>query len=603
MDRIAKAGLFTLIFWLPSFLPAPTLQEEPEAAVYTVSFPSPEEHLARIEASLPTGGEDAVQVMMPVWSPGYYRVEDHAAQVRDLTARTQDGRALAVERIRPNRWRVESDGAPRVVLTYALLCARYFVTTNWVSPELGVLNGPATFITRVGDAGRPQEVRLDLPPSWPTAATGLPPAPDGHPYHYRTESYDALVDAPIVAGDLAIHEFDVAGVPHYLVDAGAPEGWDGETAARDLRAIVQQTLPLWGELPYAKYVFLNVFRRGAGGLEHGNSTLLTTSPERVSTEQGYDRWLGFAAHEYVHALNVKRLRPVELGPFDYEAPPRTPSLWLAEGVTSYLADLAVTRAGLTSADDFLASLSGTIGELQESPGRLLQTLEQSSLEVWSNSNSGVGAAPTTVSYYVKGEVVGFLLDARVRSASGGRRSLDDVIRVAYRRYGGRRGYTPEEFRAVAEEVAGVDLGEWFRRALASTEELDYSEALDWFGLTFDADGSWNLGVSDGASPEQTAHLRALTRTAGGAAELEYRRSRPTPRSDHGRADEGPADLGGPAPGRRPSTTLLAEPAWGRPAPLDAQGTRRQRRRRGGGARRSRRRQAGPAAEAPGAPPS
>jgi M61 glycyl aminopeptidase/Peptidase M61 N-terminal domain len=350
--------------------------------------------------------------MMPVWSPGYYRVEDYAAQVSDLSARRPDGKALTVERVPPNRWRIDTGGASRVVLTYRLLCTRYFVTTNWVSPGMGVLNGPATFITVAGDRGRPQEVRLELPPEWPRVATGLEELPDSgaHAYRaedygahaYRAEDYAALVDDPILAGSLAVHEFAVEGVPHALVDVGAPDGWDGEKVADDLRRIVGQTLPLWGELPYKKYVFLNVFWRGGGGLEHRGSTLLTTNPDRVATPEGYRRWLSFAAHEYVHALNVKRLRPVELGPFDYEKPPRTASLWLAEGVTSYLADVAVARAGLLDLDAFLASMSGAIRDLQGAPGRLLQTVEQSSLEVWTNSNSGEGAAATTVSYYMKG---------------------------------------------------------------------------------------------------------------------------------------------------------------------------------------------------------
>ncbi|MCG6957824.1 MAG: hypothetical protein LJF04_17680 [Gemmatimonadetes bacterium] len=490
----------------------PARSQAVEPAVYEVSFPSPEEHIAAIEATLPTRAQPAVEVMIPIWSPGYYRVEDYAAQVHDLTAHGPEGQVLDVRRIPPNRWRIGAGGMSRIVLSYRLSCTRYFVTTNWVSPELGVLNGPATFITLVGDAKRPQQVHLELPPSWPRVATGLAAAPDGNPHHYQARDYDELVDAPILAGNLQIHEFVVQGVPHYLADAGAPEAWDGDKVAADLGRIVEQTLPLWGKLPYAKYVFLNVFRPGAGGLEHGNSTLLTTRPERAATKRAYDGWLGLAAHEYMHALNVKRLRPVELGPFDYEVPPRTSSLWLAEGVTSYLANLAVARAGLTGVDDFLASLSGTIRQLQESPGRLLQTLEQSSLEVWSNSNSGVGAAPTTVSYYVKGEVVGFLLDARARAATGGRRSLDDVMHAAYLRYGGERGYTPKEFCAVAEEVAGPDLEAWFRKAIASTEELDYSEALEWFGVRFVADGTWSLAVRADATADQAADLRDLLRS-------------------------------------------------------------------------------------------
>jgi len=337
----------------------------------------------------------------------------------------------------------------------------------------------------------------------------LDPSPDGIPNHFRADDYDVLADSPIVAGDLTVTSFQVAGVPHLLVDVGDREAWDSERAAEDLRHIVQESLPLWGEIPYPRYVFLNVFRRGGGGLEHGNSTLLTTEADAMATPKSYRRWLAFAAHEYFHAFNVKRLRPVELGPFDSQNPPRTPSLWISEGLTSYFANLFVVRAGLFTLEEYLTSLSGRIADLQSSPGRLLQSLEQSSLEVWTNSNSGVGAAPTTVSCYVKGEVVGFLLDAHIQRLTDGRRSFQDVMRVAYQRYGGERGFEPEEFLAIAEETAGGELRGWFHSVWATTEELDCTEALDRHGLRFAGDGPWTLQVRDDASAVQRSLFATL----------------------------------------------------------------------------------------------
>jgi len=514
-DRMIAALLLccTAPLGLRSAVAQVTPAAGPQPIVYTIRVPSPEAQIAAIEASLPTEGRAVIDVMMPIWSPGFYRIEDYAEQVRNVSACTAGGGALEVERTRANRWRIVTGGASRVVLSYELICVGRSVTTNWVSAELGVLNGPATFITLADSGRRPHEVRLELPASWEDAATGLGAAPDGEPHHYRADDYDTLVDAPIIAGDLSTHEFVVDGVPHYLVDVGPRGAWDGARAARDLERIVEQTLPLWGRLPYERYVFLNVFRRGGGGLEHANSTLLTANAERLATESGYRRWLSFVAHEYFHAFNVKRLRPVELGPFDYEEGPRTASLWQAEGLTSYYAELFLARAGLGDAADLLAALSRTIRRLQSSPGRLLETLEGSSLNVWTNSLSGVGAGETTVSYYDKGMVVGFLLDARIRHATGGRKSLDDVMRLAYARYGGARGFTPDEFRATAEEVAGVDLRDWFRRALATTEELDYVEALDWYGLLFAPDGSWTLEIREDATEAQRARLRALSAPA------------------------------------------------------------------------------------------
>ena len=486
----------------------------PEPIVYTVRFPSLETQVAEIEATVPTEGRASVDLMMAVWSPGFYRVEDYAGKVASLSAHAPDGAALAVERPAGNRWRIDTGGHRSVVVTYRLSATGRSVTTNWVGPDYAVLNGPATFITLAGSTARPHEVRLELPPGWARSMTGLDPAPDGLPHHYRAPDFDTLADSPIVAGNPVVSEFDVEGTRHLLVDIGERGEWNSASAADKLARIVAEVAREWGGLPFERYVFLNVFRRGGGGLEHLNSTLLTSSPNPAA--EPTLRWLKFAAHEYVHALNVKRLRPVELGPFDYERPPTTGSLWISEGLTTYYGDLAVARSGVGSLEDLLAGTSSRIRQLQASPGRLVQTLEQSSLGVWTNSTSGVGTDPaTTVSYYVKGAVVGLLLDARIRRLTGDAKSLDDAMRLALERFGGERGFTPEEFEATAAEVAGADLGGWFAHAIRSTAELDYGEMLDWWGLRFaeadpdDPATAWALEVRPDATGEQRRHLEHL----------------------------------------------------------------------------------------------
>ena len=330
---------------------------------------------------------------------------------------------------------------------------------------------------------------------------------------YRAADYDQLVDSPILAGPLDVHEFRVRGARHDLVDVGDTAGFDGRRAASDLGRIVAQNARFWGGLPYHHYVFLNVFRRGGGGLEHASSTLLTANAARTRDPRGYLGWLSFVSHEYLHAYNVKRLRPVELGPFDYEHAVPTSGLWIAEGLTSYFGDLMIARAGLAGPDWWLGEMSSEIRQLQNTPGRLVQTLTQSSLDAWNSENSGVGMdRSNTISYYTKGEVVGLLLDAHIRHLTGGRRSLDDVMRLAYRRYAGAHGFTAAQFQATASEVAGTDLGPWLHRALDTTDELDYAELLDTYGLRFGAaegPDRWTLEPSAGATPRQRAELRAL----------------------------------------------------------------------------------------------
>lgn len=491
-----------------------TRAERKPAISYTVSFPDLAAHSATIVARIPTGGQSPVNLMMAIWSPGYYKVENYADRVSDLSARTASGDSLGVEHVAENRWRVVTRGSPEVVVTYRVVAGQRSVTTDWVGDSLIVINGAPTFVTIADTVHRPAEVTLDLPAGW-RAATSLDTVPDGARDHYRAVSYDELVDSPIVAGgNLRFRSFTVGGSQHTIADAGEIDGWDSDRAAHDIARIVQEVRRFWGTLPYRRYVFLNVFRRGGGGLEHCNSTLLTSSASRYSTPSAYVGWLNFVSHEYFHAINVKRLRPIELGPFDYEGAPKTPSLWISEGLTTYYGDLMVARSGLAGAPEFLNWMSALIGQLQNTPGRLVQTLSASSLDVWNSENSAVGMdKATTVSYYTKGPIVGLLLDARIRRLTAGRRSLDDAMRLAYKRYAGAHGFTPEQFRAVASLVAGANLEAFFHRALDTTEELDYTEMLNWYGLRFaggdDPASRWKLAVRSDATPAQRAHLTAL----------------------------------------------------------------------------------------------
>src|SRR5262245_940872 len=512
MTQIRKSLLLAVVVSIALAAPTRLEAQKLEPIAYTVRIPAPDSHFVEVEAAIPTAKRPSIELMMPIWSPGYYRVEDYAAQVSDVAAKSPDGKTLSIEKTDKNHWRLDTGGAASVQLSYRVFCNQRSVTTNEVTASYAVLNGAPTFITIAERARRPHEVRIELPAGWTRAMTGLADAPDRKPNHFRAADFETLVDSPILLGDLGVHEFVVSGKRHYIVSVGNTEGWDGDTATRDLQTFVEESQRFWGFLPYDKYLFLLMFRQGGGGLEHKNSNLSTvvarTPPERR-------RWpsLGLLAHEYFHLFNVKRLRPVELGRFDFDKQPTTGSLWMAEGVTSYYSGLLMTRSGLQTPDEYLSSLSSLIGNLQNSPGRLLQSVEQSSLEVWNNSNSGVNPAATTVSYYNKGNVLGLLLDAKIRRATNGERSFDDVMKAAYRRYSGLRGFTADQFRETAEEIAGIDLKDWFRNSVSSVEELDYADLLECFGLQFTASeqqppGAWKLVVRDDATAAQKRNLEA-----------------------------------------------------------------------------------------------
>ncbi|HEX9365072.1 MAG TPA: PDZ domain-containing protein [Vicinamibacterales bacterium] len=463
---------------------APAGAQTREAIRYTLRFPAPQTNYVEVEALVPTDGRPSVDLMMAVWTPGSYLVREYERNLEAVRA-TSGALALPIEKTTKNRWRVTTGGARELTMTYRVYSHELTVRNNWVDADFAMLNGAQTYLTLVESGARPHDVRLELPAAWKTSVTGMPGAPDNAPNHYRAPDYDTLVDCPIVTGNPAIHRFTVDGTPHLLVDVGEGGVFDGDRAVRDLERIVEVDRQFWGSLPYETYVFFNLLVGASGGLEHKSSVMMMASRWDTGTRAKYVAWLSLASHEYFHLWNVKRLRPIELGPFDYEHETYPRSLWISEGLTDYYADVQLSRAGLYTPDEYLHELSNAIRTLQTTPARLTQTVETASFDAWIKQyRPDDNTVNSTISYYTKGAVIGFVLDARIRAATGDAKSLDDVMRLAFARYSGARGFTPDDFRKAASEVAGTDLGPWFTRALESTDELDYGSALEWLGLRF-----------------------------------------------------------------------------------------------------------------------
>jgi predicted metalloprotease with PDZ domain len=457
-----------------------------EVVQHTLRFADAASHALDVESVMPTGGADPLVVSMAVWTPGSYLVREYSRHVEGLTAHTPAGDTLPVEKVAKNRWSVAAAGQQAIVLRYRLYGREMSVRTNWIESGMAVMNGAPTFMRPVG-ADRAHTVRLELPDGWADAVTGLDPHPDGAPHHYLAADYDELVDSPIIAGSPTVSPFEIGGVPYRLatLDLGPvdPELWDQAKAVSDLRRLVETQLRFWGSTPHARYDFLNVLAEAWGGLEHLDSTLVMTTRWVMRDRDAYTNWLRLMSHEFFHTWNVKRLRPKALGPFDYETENHTRSLWIAEGVTSYYDALLVRRAGLMTTDEFLETLSKKVKSLQTTPGRAVRSLSESSFDAWIKFyRRDENSVNTDVSYYTKGAIVAWLLDARIREASG--RTLDDVLRIAYESHSGERGFTPEEFRQIVDQVAEAGLGPWLAHAVDGTGELDYAPALQHFGLRF-----------------------------------------------------------------------------------------------------------------------
>ncbi|MEM7232832.1 MAG: PDZ domain-containing protein [Planctomycetota bacterium] len=462
---------------------------------YNVRFPDAARNFAEISASFPVPDASRVELSMAVWTPGSYLIREysrHLDRVRARTSGTPEGSSqeLPIRKLSKNRWEVECGDAKRITVDYRVFGHEMSVRANWIEEGFALINGAPTFLTLTEDlmtdspVDRVHEIEISLPEGWETVVTSLP-AVDAESTRFRAANFDELVDSPFLAGCPHVDEFEAGDRNHVVAHEGGGGIWDEEASSRDVAKIVETQQAFWGTVPYERYVFFNLITESGGGLEHKDNCVLMTSRWKYRRRESYLDWLGLVSHEFFHTWNVKRLRPIELGPFDYENENYSRSLWVAEGVTNYYTDMLVLRAGLCSETEYLEKLSKFFERLHRTPGRLEQTLEESSFDAWiklyrpdeNSANSGI-------SYYVKGAVVAFLLDVEIKRHTEDAKCLDDVLRESFQRYSGDRGFQGEEFCALASEIAEHDLTSWFDRALRSTEDLSYEGALDYLGLRF-----------------------------------------------------------------------------------------------------------------------
>jgi predicted metalloprotease with PDZ domain len=450
---------------------------------YTLRFPAPATHYVEVEAAFPTAGRPEVEVYMATWTPGSYLIREYERHVEAVTA-TAGSRAVPVAKSTKNRWKITTGGAPTVTVRYKVYSREMTVRNNWVEAGFAMLNGAPTFLTLVERAARPHEVRVELPAAWKRVETPLVPV-SGAANTFRAPDFDTIIDSPIIIGNPVTREFTVDGKKHVVLFEGDAALIDADKVAADVQKIVNAGKSIMGSLPYPHYYFLSMVTESSGALEHKNSYLGMTNRFATRTHAAYMAFLGTLAHEYFHAWNVKRLRPVELGPFDYENENYVKTLWVAEGFTDYYADILPKRAGIETRDEFLDGISNQIEQVQTIPGRLVTPVNMASFDTWIKQyRPDENTANMSVNYYPKGAVIAFLLDAKIRKATNGARSLDTGMQWAMQRYSGDKGYTPDQFYAVMSEAAGTDLKGWFARTAESTDELDYTEALDYYGLRF-----------------------------------------------------------------------------------------------------------------------
>jgi len=420
------------------------------------------------------------RLVIPNWAPGAYRLMDSWQNIRDVVALNVAGDSLHIQQDSPISWVIEPKGAARIMVRYT---AGLRDSDQWRRPNnrwflrssSGVVDGPRTFMYLDGWKQAPATVTFQVPAGW-RVATGLTPTTIDSTT-YAAPNYDVLIDSPVLLGQFLTYQFSAAGTPHRaVVDLGGGRAYAPGVFVDMLQRISTTAIGIFGAAPYTDYTYIFVGGRG-GGLEHLNSTTIGVTTETLAR---YPRGAeSVSAHEFFHAWNVKLIRPVELGPFDYEHEVRTVNLWWSEGVTDYYADVILARAGLDSPDDFARGLATSIGNYRSNPARLVISPERSSWTVWDSpavNNSDV------ISYYLQGELLGFLLDLAIRDSTDNAKSLDDVMRYLLAHYAGERGFTRDDLVASVRSATGRNFEEFWRRYVSGASEIpwdDYVGAAGW----------------------------------------------------------------------------------------------------------------------------
>lgn len=524
-------------------------------ARYQISFPRPGSHLVHVRLEF-TAGSDC-RVWMPAWTPGSYLVREYARNVRELAA-TVDGVSVAALKRSKDTWDLPARPGQAVVLDYTIYAHELSVRTAHHDATHAFLH-PAQIFLLPDSAHGPFQIDLTLPAGW--TAISLAADPDLQETHgdgrfgLTVPDLDALLDTPIEAGQLYITDLPAPSAHVRLAVWGEPLPTG---VLPRLAAIVATTERTWPTRPYGRYTFLVHAAVGAGGgLEHLHGSVLGLDPETLANQPrpggdpderdiGVQDFLELAAHELFHAWNGKRLRPLALGPFDYRGENYTRELWLVEGLTSYYDRLIVLRSGQMPVRGFLKRTAADLARLAAIPGRLVHSIADASFDAWIKLYRPQDDSPNaSVSYYLKGALVGLVIDLWLRGERPDGDGLDAVLADLWT--SGKistdpnnlytiPGFTLDDFIHSLTIAAGTAPPPWLRAQWDAPGELDLR-------------GLATVGLQLTEKPGDSLDLGLALQDRGGA-----------PWVQHVLAG-GPGETGGIAPGDELLAVRHPDAAW------------------------------------------
>jgi predicted metalloprotease with PDZ domain len=479
--RFALAlAVFVALFAIEAAIEA-EVQDSPRSLArgvvrYEVSLGGASQHLVKVKLHFAPGVPEC-ELQLPVWN-ALYQIRDFAQYIGWIRARDNKGNPLAVSKVDKSRWRVGgTEGGGEI--EYEIFADQPGPFGAQANTHHAFFNLAQILMYPVGARTYPMQVQFrDVPSGW-RIATALTASSEG----FSAENYDRLVDSPVEISAFQESDFDEGG-GHYrvVVDADAAD-YDRQRMVSTLRRLAAASTDWMKDRPYQTYLFLYHFPRGpaGGGMEHAYSTAIDISADRLRESPLVLSDL--TAHEFFHLWNVKRIRPQSLEPIDYTKENYTPALWFSEGVTTTAGNIIRMRAGLLDEAGDLKGLAAEIGELEGRPAHLTQSAEESSLDAWFEKYNYYRLPERSISYYNKGYLLGVLLDLQMREASHDSASLRDVFLLMNQNAREGQYFSDSDgVRQAAELVSHSDLGWFFQKYVAGTEEIPWDKFFLGVGL-------------------------------------------------------------------------------------------------------------------------
>ncbi len=460
--------------------------------IYTLEIENPQNHIAKIkiDATRPKGTEQ-VTFFLPSWSPGSYLMREYGKNIRSVKALNKTGEFLFFEQTSKGQWCIdwsksdEKNSSDEFSFEYEIYCHDLTVRTSHIDESHAFIHGPSVFMGAADQKMANPELLVKFPALWSKLHTGLKDiSTKREVFHYTAPNYDDFIDCPIEIGCHESDGFMAFGKEHHLAFYGDqyPHSYDLKA---DIKKIVETVGEHFSDIPYESYLFItHLAKNKFGGLEHKNSTALQFDGRKLKNRKDYINWLALVAHEYFHTWNVKRIRPIELGPFNYLEESYTRLHWLTEGLTSFMDELFVLRSGLINIDEYLTMQKQNLIRYYSIPGKKFHSLEESSFNAWiklyrpdENSNN------SSISYYLKGGLVFSTLHFDLLECG---KSINDLLTALWDRYkeNPEVGVTKEEVLGMIEKISTKEIAQRFEMRISTTEDIDFETYYEQNGMKF-----------------------------------------------------------------------------------------------------------------------